>query len=198
MYWHSIKTIVCCFRHSVTQGSVSESLNLSLLRKAKCIVARCTKQLAMRVAKRIPFYTNPCRRLPPKIPNPLPKTTSEPIHVRGGGLFYDLKAKCAPPPIDYQKLPPLLKNPIGKVILTEVLEEMRKLRQENAKFWTITGLSKKFAISRAYVIKNVLSDAERKLAQEELIERIDSLSLGKKRGWLTRYKIREHRRDIWN
>lgn len=151
----------------------------------------------MRVSRRIPFYTYPCRRLPPKIPNPLPKTAGPPIHVQGGGLFYDLKARSAPPPTDFQKLPPLVKNPIGKVVPPEVLEEMRRLRQGNSKFWTITGLSKKFGVSRAYVIRHVLSDAERDMAQEELVERIDGLSLSKKRGLLTKYRIREHRRDVW-
>lgn len=149
----------------------------------------------MRVSKRIPFFTNPCKRLPPKIPNPLPKTSSEAISVEGNCLFYDLKAKAEPAPTAYAKLPPLLRNPVGRVISSEKLMEMRKLRKEDR--WTITALSNHFEVSRSFVIKHALTEAEQKQAEEEMHERIDSLSIKEKRGWLMRYKIREHRRDLW-
>lgn len=154
-------------------------------------------EIPMRVADRIPFVTRPCRRLPAKIPNPLPKTSSDPMPVEGGCLFYDLKAKAASPPTLSEKLPPLIKNSVGRVIPHDELKEMRRLRGENPKKWTITALSKSFTTHRSYIINNVLTLKERKQAEEELNERIDDLSINEKRGFLMRYKIREHRKDLW-
>lgn len=150
----------------------------------------------MRVAKRIPFFTQPCKRLPPKIPNPLPKTASKPIDTEGKCVFYDLRAKASGVPKNLDTLPPLLPNPVGRIIYQRELIRMRQLRMENPKRWTITALANKFNIHRGYIIKNVLTDAERLQAKEELIERIDGLTFAEKRGWLMRYKIREHRRDL--
>lgn len=151
----------------------------------------------MRVVKRIPFYTNPCKRLPPKIPNPLPKTAGAPIDVGSRCLFYDLRAKAAPPPTLFAHLPPLIKNTVGRFVDADEVQRMRELRQADPERWTITALSSTFNIHRSFVIRRVLSAAEQKQEVEELAERIDGLSLKRKRGWLMRFKIREHRRDIW-
>lgn len=150
----------------------------------------------MRVAKRIPFFTQPCRRLPPKIPNPLPKTTSGPITTEGKCVFYDLRAKASGAPENLDQLPPLLPNPVGRIMSQGELNRMRQLRTENPKRWTITALAAKFNIHRSYIIKNVLTKTEQLQAKEELLERIDRLTFAEKRGWLMRYKIREHRRDL--
>lgn len=151
----------------------------------------------MRVAKRIPPIKKSARGAPAKIPNPLPRTAGGPQCVEGGCIFRDMKANCAPPPSLFEKLPPLLKNPVGRVILPTELREMRELRKKSPEKWTITALSGKFNIARSFIINKVLAKAEQKIAEEELAERIDSLSFKEKRGWLQRYKIREHRRDLW-
>lgn len=151
----------------------------------------------MRVAKRIPPRSLPAKRNPPKIPNPLPKTSSAPIVVEGNCIFYDLRAKAIPAPAQSHLLPPLLKNSVGRLVDSEERDEMRRLRLEAPQRWTITALAKKFDVCRSYVIKHILSEKEQSMAEEELVERIDSLSLNAKRGWIMRYRIREHRRDIW-
>lgn len=151
----------------------------------------------MRVSKRIPFYTNPCKRLPPKIPNPLPKTASGPIPTEANCIFFDLRAKAVAAPKTVDHLPPLLPNPVGRIIMREEVEGMRGLRTQNPRRWTITALASKFKVHRSYVIKNVLTKEEQRQAEEELAERIDDLSFAEKRGWLMRYKIREHRRELW-
>lgn len=74
---------------------------------------------------------------------------------------------------------------------------MRRLRDKNPERWTITALASEFNISRSFVMKKVLRPKEHQMAEEELVERIDSLTLDEKRGWLMRYRIREHRRDLW-
>lgn len=151
----------------------------------------------MRVPKRIPPRTNPCRRAPPKIPNPLPKTAGAPVRTEQGCLFYDLRAKAAPAPLLASTLPPRLNNPTGRIISPEELAKMRQLRDKDPGRWTITALAGKFNISRSFVMKKVLRPKEHQMAEEELVERIDSLTLDEKRGWLMRYRIREHRRDLW-
>lgn len=150
----------------------------------------------MRVAKRIPFFTQPCKRLPPKIPNPLPKTVSGPIPTESKCLFYDLRGKALGVPKKPDRLPPLLPNPIGRIVSREEVTRMRKLRTAEPQQWTITALANKFNIHRSYIIKHVLTDAERLQEKEELVERVDGLTFAEKRGWLMRYKIREHRRDL--
>jgi hypothetical protein len=83
---------------------------------------------------------------------------------------------------------------VGRVVEPEELQKMKKMREKGS---PITLLAGEFGVSRAYVIKHVLTKEEQKQSREELIERIDSLSINEKRGWLMRYKIREHRRDLW-
>lgn len=151
----------------------------------------------MRVEKRIPFYTYKAKRLLPRIPIPSPKTAGPFIKVQGNCLFRDLKAEAAPPPASLKELPPLLPNKVGRSVSTEDLSRMRELRKTNPAKWTITALSNHFDISRSYVIKKVLSAEEQKQAEDEVIDRINNLHLGQKRGWLLKFKIREHRRDLW-
>lgn len=151
----------------------------------------------MRVSQRIPFVTRPCRRLPPKIPNPLPKTSSKGIPTEYNCIFYNLQARAAPPPQLLDQLPPLLKNPVGRPITPTELDRMRELRRQDPRRWTITALAGEFKINRGYIIKHVLSKEEQKMAEDELHQHVDYLTFGEKRGWLMRYKIREHRQDIW-
>lgn len=151
----------------------------------------------MRVEKRIPFITRPCRRLPPKITNPLPKTVGPVIKTKDGCLFQDLRAKAVAPPNSKQFMPPLLPNPVGRIVNARELLKMRELRSSNPKRWTITALAGMFNLHRSFIIKHVLTEAEQRRAEEELIEHIDGLKFTEKRGWLMRYKIREHRRDLW-
>ncbi|PJF19421.1 hypothetical protein PSACC_00816 [Paramicrosporidium saccamoebae] len=146
-----------------------------------------------KLVRRPPPFTQPCRRLPPKIPNPPPNTCSEVQRVSQKCIFFDLSAKARPTPKAFTDLPPLLKNPVGRVVKPEELQKMKMMREKGC---PITSIAGEFGISRAYVIKHVLTEAEQKQAREELVERIDSLSINEKRGWLMRYKIREHRRDL--
>ncbi len=150
----------------------------------------------MRVAVRVPFFTNPCRRLPPKIPNPLPKSSSRQIPVEYNCRFHDLQAATKLPPSHPDQLPPLLHNPVGRGVSLEEVNQMRQLRAKSPKRWTITALSHHFGIHRGYIIRNVLKDEERAQADEELVEHVDFMPFNAKRGWLMRYRIREHRRDI--
>lgn len=151
----------------------------------------------MRVSQRIPFITKPCRRLPPKIPNPLPKTSNDGILSERKCTFYDLKARAAPQPFTTDKLPPLIRNPVGRLISPTELKRMRELRRQDSQRWTITALSGEFGTNRGFIIKNILCPEEQEKANRELANHIDYLTFAEKRGWLMRYKIREHRQNIW-
>lgn len=151
----------------------------------------------MRVEHRIPPYRYSVHRVLAKVPNPPPKTAGNFIKVQGNCLFRDLKAKAAPPPKDASLLPPLLPNRVGRYVSMSELMEMKTARLKNPHKWTITALSNHYGVARSYVIKNVLTDAERKQADDEVIDRINDLNFEEKRGWLMKYKIREHRRNIW-
>lgn len=154
----------------------------------------------MRVPNRLPPYTNKCKRLPPKIPNPLPKTAGAPIALGHGCTFYDLTARAT----DAQSSavnsegggPLLLRSTVGRILSQEQVEEMRRRRLADPNRWTITALAKEYTINRSFIIKNVVSREDQALEVAELAARIDSLSLKQKRGWQMRCKIREHRRDI--
>ena len=146
----------------------------------------------MRVPKRIPPFTNPCKRIPPTIPIPPLKTASDAILVEGNCKFYDLKGKAESVE---EILPPLIKNLIGRTISQDKINEMRKVYSTGK--WSITALSNQFGINRSFVIRNVLSETDRTKAEDVICRRIDSLSLKQKRGFLMKYKIRENRRDFW-
>lgn len=150
----------------------------------------------MRVERRIPFYTNPAKRILAKIPNPPPRTMGAPVEFLEGKVrFYDFQSlalKEMP-----SKLPPIL--PVSKKLPLmdfSLLSRMRSLRIKSPRYWTISRLSNHFGVHRGFIINQVLTLAEREQARVELEEQIDRMSLMEKRGFLTRYKIREHRRDL--
>ena len=150
----------------------------------------------MRVERRIPFYTNPAKRILAKIPNPSPRTLGAPVELLDGSVrFYNFNSLAQE--ASANELPPLLPES-KKLPLTDfsILARMRELRGQHPRYWTITRLSKEFGVHRSLVIDRILTSKEQQRAREELNDQIDRMGLTKKRGLIMRYRIREHRRDL--
>lgn len=137
--------------------------------------------------------TKPAKRSKAKIGIPLPKSAGEPIKLENGCTFIQLKPKT----IKFETLPPLVPSKVGRYVGEDAVEEMTRLRAEAPEKWTLTQLSKRFQVSRLFVINNVFSKEEREKYKQEIDDMIRSMTLKEQKGWILRHKIRQDREESW-
>ncbi len=137
------------------------------------------------------FNTKPARRARVKLKNPAPITAGEPIVLDNGCTFIDLKAKATLSlPVD--KLP-LLKNMSGRFLDPKKIDEMKLFRAQDPTAWTVTQLSKKYHVSRSFVLTNVLTEDDRLKYANEIDAALAKMSTKQQKGWILRHKIRQDR-----
>ena len=142
------------------------------------------------------FNTKPSKRAKPKIDNPLPSTAGAPVLLENGCTFIDLTAK-AKSQFEEDELPPLMTNLGSAVLNRKEIIEMKSLRNADPRAWTITQLSKRFKVSRSFVIATICSEEEKRKLAEKIDENLLKMSTKQQRGWIIRHKIRQDRESSW-
>lgn len=147
------------------------------------------------LARRFYQYTKPMKRVRPKIAMTLPKTAGTPETLADGSVFIDLVAN-PPLPERLAKAPEL---PIrgGEWVSLERVHEMRRLCKNEPSKWTINALVKRFRVSRAFAINNVLPKATQQAEAQRVDDHIQSMSTRQQRGWIMRHKVRVERLGAW-
>jgi hypothetical protein len=142
------------------------------------------------------FNTKPSKRARPKIDNPLPSTAGAPVVLDNGCTFIDLTAK-AKSHFEENELPPLMTNLGSAVLNRREIIEMIALRNADPRLWTITQLSKRFKVSRSFVIETVCNEEEKQRLAEKIDQNLLNMSTKQQRGWIIRHKIRQDRESSW-
>lgn len=143
------------------------------------------------------FNTKPAKRAKVKLPVHAPNSSAKPILLDNGCTFIELNSSSASNPVVQMTSPPLAKNYGGLVVSQSSVNEMKQLRAGQPERWTVTQLSKRFQVSRSFVISNVFSPEERDTFKGEIDEMITNMSIKQQRGWILRHKIKADRDASW-
>jgi hypothetical protein len=138
------------------------------------------------------IYTKTVRSIVARIPNPPSAFASEPLKLQDGSLLTNLKAN-----LPSTKSCPRLSSRVGSVLTQAEIDEAIQKRAGNPRKWTINRLCKRYNASRSFVIHRILSSEEREAEWQREQERVEGLSMNRKKGLLVRYLTRQDRFRSW-